>query len=199
MEEGDTLRVAKEDILRTLVEQTDYKGSLDFLSSELMESRSALSTAVGELHKENLIQVGKESIALTEEGQHAAATILQKHLAVERYLKKTRNEVEAHEGAHILEHHISEEVIDNLARLSALKTRGIPLTRFQFGEEGIVSNLVVDDSILFARLVSMGIAPGERIMMTHKVGHTIVASVTTSVALDEDIARRIEVLHYEST
>ena len=45
----------------------------------------------------------------------------------------------------------------------------------------------------------MGIVPGERIKITNRIGHTIIANINRSFALGEDIARGIEVLEYERT
>ena len=199
MEETDTLSIVKEDILRILAEKTGRKSPLEFVKSEVKASSSFISEAVKELEKENLIQVAKDSVGLTKQGQDSANSILGKHLAVERYLKKTRSEGEAHEAAHILEHYISQEVIDNIKELSTFKKKGVPLTEFKFNREAIITNITFPDFTLFERVISMGIAPGERIKITNRIGRTIIANVNRSFALGEDIARGIEVLEYERT
>ena len=199
MEESDTLRIAKEDILRILAGKTGKKSPLEFVKSEMKASSSFISEAVKELAEENLIQVAKDSVGLTKQGQDSANSMLEKYLATERYLKKARSEGEAHEAAHILEHYISQEVIDNIKKLSTLKKKGIPLTEFRLNREGIITNITFPDSTLFERVVSMGIVPGEGIKITNRIGHTIIANVNGSFALNEDIARGIEVLEYERT
>ena len=199
MEEADTLRIVKEDILRILAEKTRGKGSLESVKSGVKVSNSFISQASRELEEEGLIQAGEDSIGLTQKGQASAQSILEKHLAFERYLGRTRGEGEAHEAAHILEHYVSQEVTDNIKRLSTLKKEGIPLTEFEFNREGIISNISFSDPTLFERIVSMGIVPGERIKMTGKIGHAVIVDVAKRFALDEDIAQGIKVLEDERT
>ena len=199
MKESDTLRIVKEDILRILAEKTGKRSPLGFIKSGVRVSNSFISEAIRELEEEGLIQVKEDFIALTEKGQASATSILEKHLNFEQYLGKTRSGGEAHEVAHILEHYVSQEVIDNIKRLSTFKKEGIPLTKFEFNKEGIITNITFSDSTLFERIVSMGIVPGERIKIANRIGHTVIANVNKKFALDEDIARGIEVLEYEGT
>lgn len=199
MKESDTLRIVKEDILRILAEKTGKKSPLGLIKSEVRVSNSFISEAITGLEEEGLIQVKEDFIALTKKGQARATNILEKHLNFEQYLGKTRSEGEAHKAAHILEHYVSQEVIDNIKRLSTFKKEGIPLTKFEFNREGIITNVTFSDSTLFERIISMGIVPGERIKITNRIGHTVIANVNKKFALDEDIARGIEVLEYERT
>ena len=199
MKESDTLRIVKEDILRILAEKTGKSSPLGFIKSGVRVSNSFISEAIRGLEEEGLIQVKEDFIALTEKGQASATSILEKHLNFEQYLGKTRSGGEAHEVAHILEHYVSQEVIDNIKRLSTFKKEGIPLTKFEFNKEGIITNITFSDSTLFERIVSMGIVPGERIKIANRIGHTVIANVNKKFALDEDIARGIEVLEYEGT
>lgn len=199
MEESDTLRIVKEDILRILAEKTRGKGSLESVKSGVKVSNSFISQAIAGLEEEGLIQADEDSIGLTPKGQASAQGILEKHLAFERYLGKTRGEGEAHEAAHILEHYVSQKVTDNIKRLSTLKREGVSLTEFEFNREGIISNITFSDPTLFERIVSMGIVPGERISITGKIGHAVIVDVAKRFALDEDIAQGIRVLEYERT
>ena len=199
MKESDTLRIVKEDILRMLAEKTGNKSPLESLKSEVRVLNSVISEAIKGLEEENMIQVGEDFIGLTQKGQDNAKGILKKHLAFEQYLKKTKSEGEAHEAADILEHYISQEVIDNIKRLSTFKKEGIPLTEFTFNKEGIITNISFSDSGLFERLVAMGIVHGERIKITNRIGNIIIASVVKKIALDEAIAQGIEALEYEGT
>jgi len=199
MEEHDILKIVKEDILRLLAEESGNKSPLEFVKSEIKASSSLMSQAIKELEAENLIQAGQDSVALTKQGQSRASNILEKHLTVERYLEKTRSKREAHEAAHVLEHYISHEVIDNLKELSTLGKQGIPLTEFKFNTEGIITDINPTDFRLFERLISMGIVPGERIKITNRIGHTTIATVNRVFAIGEDVAQGIEVLEHERT
>jgi len=60
---------------------------------------------------------------LTEKGEENAKEILKKHLVFEDYFKKTRTEEEAHKIAHIFEHYVSEEVFNNIKKLSTFKEK----------------------------------------------------------------------------
>jgi Mn-dependent DtxR family transcriptional regulator len=197
MKESDTLRIVKEDILRMLAEKPGNKSLLESVKSEVRVLNSVISEAIKGLEEENMIQVGEDFIGLTQKGQGNAKGILEKHLAFEQYLKKTKSEGEGHEVADILEHYISQEVIDNIKRLSTFKKEGIPLTEFTFNKEGIITNISFSDSGLFERLVAMGIVHGERIKITNRIGNIIIASVVKKIALDEAIAQGIEALEYE--
>jgi len=199
MEEHDILKIVKEDILRLLAEEAGNKSPLKFVKSEINASSSLMSEAIKELDEENLIQVGQDSVALTKQGQNRASSILEKHLTIERYLEKTRSKGEAHEAAHVLEHYISQEVIDNIKELSTLGKEGIPLTEFKFNTEGIITDIKPPDFRLFERLISMGIVPGGRIKITNRIGHTTIATVNRVFAIGEDVAQGIEVLEYERT
>lgn len=193
MEDTDILKIVKEDILRLLAEAGN-KSSLKFVKSEIKASDSLMSGAIRELKEDNLIQLRQDSIVLTKLGQAKAGNILEKHLIIEQYYKKFRSEVEAHQATDILEHDISQEVINNIKKLSTIKTKGIPLSEFKFNKEGIITHITLQDLTLFERLISMGIAPGERIKITDRTGHTIIVSVGKTFALGEDIAREIRVL-----
>ncbi len=199
MEESDTLRIVKEDILRILAEQTEGERSLEFVKSEAKASSPFVAEALKKLEEENLIQVAGSSIRLTKQGQDSASSILEKHLTVERYLEKMRSAGEAHKEANVLEHYVSQEVINNIRELSTLEKKGVPLTELKSNREGIITDITVPDSGLFERLISMGIAPGERIKITNRIGHTIIAIVNRTFAFGEDIARGIEVLERERT
>jgi len=199
MEESDTLRIVKEDILRILAEQPEKVSSLEFVKSEVRASDSCVSEGLRKLAQEKLIEVEAHSVRLTKEGQDSASSILEKHLTVERYLEKMRSAGEAHKEANVLEHYVSREVIDNIRELSTLEKKGVPLTEFKSNREGIITDITIADSGLFERLISMGIAPGERIKITNRIGHTIIAIVSRTFAFGEDIAEGIQVLEHERT
>jgi len=199
MEESDTLRIVEEDILRILAEEPERVSSLEFVKSEAKASDSCVSEGLRKLEEEKLVQVEGSSVRLTKEGQDSASSILEKHLTVERYLEKMRSAGEAHKEANVLEHYVSQEVLDNIRELSTLEKKGVPLTEFKSNREGIITDITIADSGLFERLISMGIAPGEKIKITNRIGHTVIAIANRTFAFGEDIARGIEVLEHETT
>jgi hypothetical protein len=91
---------------------------------------------------------------LTEEGEEKARDILKKHLVFEDYFKKTRTEREAHKIAHILEHYVSEEVLNNIKKLSTFKKEGIYLTKLKLSKKGLITNIIISGNGLFERVVS---------------------------------------------
>ena len=194
--EFSILRIVKEDILRILGEER-RKVSLEILKEEIKVSLSFINEAIEELEREGLIKSQQIFFTLTEEGEEKARDILKKHLVFEDYFKKTRTEEEAHKIAHILEHYVSEEVLNNIKKLSTFKEKGIYLTKFKLRKKGLITNIVISDNGLFERVVSMGIVPGEEVMITGEVSNAIIIKIKNKkFALDKDIARKIKVLEY---
>jgi len=194
--EFNILRIVKEDVLRILGEER-RKISLEILKKEIKVSLSFIYDAIEELKIEGLIQSQQSSFKLTEKGQENAKDILKKHLVFEDYFKKTRTEREAHKIANILEHYVSKEVLNNIKKLSTLKEKGIHLTKIKLHERGLITNIEVLDEELFERLVSMGIFPGEKIIVTNELSNVIIVKIKNKkLAIDKNIARKIKVLEY---
>lgn len=198
MTEFYTLRIAKEDILRTLAEKKE--ASVDSIKGEVKASSSLMSKALEELEKEKLIQIEGNFIKLTKIGQEKSKDILKKHLVLENYFRETSSEVTAHRKAHIFEHYISEEVIKNIQKLHTLKERGIPLTKFRLHKEGLIADINIPNNELFERMVSMGILPGEKIRIMSVIPGCVVVKIKNKkFALGDDIAKKIRVLEYEKS
>ena len=190
------IKIVKEDILRILGERKG-KFSLDIIKKEIKVSPSFIYEAIEELEREGLIQSQQSFFRLTEKGEENAKDILRKHLIFEDYFKKTRTENEAHKIAHILEHYVSEEVLNNIKKLSTFKEEGIYLTKLKLRKKGLITNIMISDNGLFERVVSMGIVPGEEVMITSEVSNAIIIKIKNKkFALDKDIARKIKVLEY---
>lgn len=199
-ERSDILRIVKEDLLRILNERRKKKVSLKSLETEIKVSSSFISNAIEDLKKENLIRAEKDSLSLTKTGRESANNILRKHLVLENYFRRSLNEEEAHRKAHILEHYISEEVINDLKKISTLKEREIPLTELKLNEEKLIADITISNNDLFERVVSMGIFPGERIMLTNRISDCVVIKVKNKkFVLDRRIAREIKVVKRSAT
>jgi Mn-dependent DtxR family transcriptional regulator len=193
IKESDILKIVKEDILRILGEEKT-RISLESIRSEVNVSDIFISEAVKELEKENLIRFNNSFISLTKEGEENAKNIVKKHLVIENYFKETKNERDAHKAAHILEHYVSKEVIDNIKKLSTFKHKSIPLTEFEIDKEGMITDIVFSDYGVFERIVSMGIFPGEKIKITNRISNNIIVNVENKkIALNRDMARGIKV------
>jgi len=134
---------------------------------------------------------------LTKLGQENAKTILRKHVVLENYFMKTKSTIDPHIAANVIEHYISMEVINNLKKMSTLRKKGVPLTRFEHNKEGLIVEINFSDYKLFERVVSMGLFPGEKIMVISEVFHRMILKVREKkFALDKSIAERIKALEY---
>jgi Mn-dependent DtxR family transcriptional regulator len=190
----DILRIVKEDLLEVLGKMG--KVSASSIEPEIKVSSSFILEAIEELERGNLIKAEGNLIFLTEEGSKRAENIIKKHSVIENYFKKTRSKEEAWKAASVLEHYVSEEVIDNIKKLSTLRKEGIPLTELK-QEKGLITNIIFDPR-LFERVISMGISPGERIKITNKLPDSIIVEIENKkFALDKSIAKGIRVLNIE--
>jgi Mn-dependent DtxR family transcriptional regulator len=199
IKESDILKIVKEDILRILGEGKE-KVSLKSMKAKIKVSPPFMSKAIKILEEEGLISVEKEFIRLTKNGLAEAKDIVKKHLVLENYFKETRSEREAHRAAHLLEHHVSKEVIDNIKKMFTLKKEGVPLTKFGFNKEGLITDIMASDYKLFERMISMGILLGEVIEVTNKIPSGVIVKINNKkIVLDKTIAKEIKVLEYEKS
>lgn len=195
LKDPNILKIVKEDILRIVGEEKSKEVPLKAVKSEIKASDLFVFEAIRELEKEGLIRSRKNFLLLTRTGEDRAKDIIKKHLVLENYFKKARSKKEAHKAAHILEHYVSQEVIDNLKKLSTLRKESIPLRKFGFNREGLIGDIVFSDYGLFERIVSMGIFPGERIKITNDIPNGIIVNIgNKKFAIGRDIAKGIKVL-----
>ena len=191
------LEIVKEDVLRILCEKRK-KTSLETIKDEIKVVHGLISEALEELETDGLITIQENLILLTGLGKESAKNILRKHSVLENYSEKTESKIEAHTAAHILEHYVSREVINNIKKLSTLKKEGVPLTKFELNKEGMITDITFSDYGLFERIVSMGIFLGEKIIVTNEISHGIVVKIRNKkFALDRDIAEEIKAMEYE--
>lgn len=194
----DILRIIKEDILRIMGEREKIRISSNSIKKEINASDFLISKAISELQDKNLIKLKKDFIELTKEGENRAENIAKRYLTIENYFNRIKSEAEAHKAADILEHYISEEVTNNIKKLSTLKESGVSLTKFEIGKGGLITNIVFKDTKLLERIVSMGISLGEKIIVTNKIPNSVIIKVKNKkIALDKEIANGIKVLEYE--
>ena len=199
LKETKVTKIVKEDILRIIGERK-RKVSLAVMEKEIKTSPSFISKAIEELEKEQLIQSKGVFFELTRKGQKEAKDILDKHFVCENYFRRSRNDLRAHEIAHILEHYVSQEVINNIIKMSTFKNEGIPLTKLKQHRKKLITDIMISDDALFERLVSMGIVPGENVMVINELPNaTVVRIKEKKFALDRNIARKIKVLEYEES
>ena len=197
IKESDVSKIVKEDILRILGERKE-KVSLKSIRAKIKVSHSFMYKAIKSLEEEDLIFVEKEFIGLTKKGQDKAKDIVKKHLVLENYFKETRSKREAHQAAHLLEHYVSEEVINNIKKIFTLKKEGVSLIKFRSNKEGLITDIPSSDYKLFERMVSMGILPGEVIEVINTIPAGVIIKINNKkFVLDKSIAKKIKVLEYE--
>jgi len=196
---SEVLEIVEEDILRMTGEE-NKQISLKFLKSKIKVSDFFFHKAVKKLGKEGLIYLKPNFLGLTKGGRERAKDIIEKHMVVENYFKKTRNEKEAHQAAHILEHYISKEAIRNIKKLYTFREGSSSLVEFELHRETMISDIVFLDFGLFERIIGVGIFPGQRIKVTNKIYDVVVIKVNNKkFALDKNIAAGIRVLIYGKT
>ena len=191
---SEILRIVKEDILRILTEEQNKKTSLESIRSEIKTSDFFILKAIEELKMEKLIREKEQFLELTEKGIDASKNILKRHLILENYFKETRSGEEAHRVAHILEHYISEEVIDNIKKLSTFREEDSPLLNLDVNKESIITDITLPDYKLFERIVSMGISLGEKIKITNIIPNGFIVRIKNKkIALDKNIIKEIKI------
>lgn len=193
-EKTSILRIVKEDVLRILIERK-RNVSLDIIKEEIKVSYHFVSKAIKELEEEKLVQHQRNFLRLTREGEKNAKDILRKHLILENYFKKTRNEKEAHKAAHILEHYVSKEVLNNIKKVATFKEVGISLLELGLYEVRMITDIQTSDHKLFERMVSMGIFPGEKIRKIREISDGVIVEVNgKNFALGNEITEKIRIL-----
>ena len=197
------LEIAKENILRVLIEETPGFEELEMIA-ELMKEKiipeswdkkpaEFFSKGIMELEKDDCIKIEDKKISLTSKGRERGNKVYEDHQVIENLFMQDFDEEKAHVFAHILEHLISKEVIENMKKIDELKGHGIPLTEFP-STEGIITQLQIEDGQLLERIISMGVCPGQRIQIIARLKAGIVVKLKhTQLAIDKDIAKGIMV------
>ncbi len=191
--DSEGLRIAEEDVLRTLGERGNG-APIREIKEELHES-SLFDKAVGRLADRGFLTVREGLAELTPKGKEAAGRICEKHSVLEDFWKKSalKSKDEAHRAAHLLEHHVSKQVLDNIRLISEIKEEGVPLSEFR-GAEGMIANILLEGGT-FERLVSMGFSPGETLGVAQRLSNSIVITIKNKkLAVDREIAADIKIL-----
>jgi len=186
----------REDILRVLGQSNPAGISLNSLEGKIEAWPPAhLRNAITNLEKGGLIRSKGGYLQLTENGEGQALSAAEKHAAIENYFRRNRPPEDARIAADILEHYISSDVGKKLSNLSSTVRKEIPLSETEPGQDHIVTDLNLDDSRLFERLVSMGIHPGGEIRILGRIRNGIVVGLREKkLALGVELVSGIKVL-----
>jgi Mn-dependent DtxR family transcriptional regulator len=189
------LKIVEEDILRIIGEEKNRKSSAERIQCEIKASSSYIYEAIKDLEKNDMIRLGESRLGLTEQGWSEAAHILKKHNVLEDYFKEKRDGEAAHKAADIIEHYVSVEVINDIKKLSTFQGEDVPLVKYELDREDLITDIEFPSGELFERIVSMGILPGEKIKILHKIPDGVVVDVGgKKIALGEEIAEGVRVL-----
>jgi len=192
--EPDVSKIVREDVLRILGERRGTV-SLKFVESRVQVSSSFITETVRDLSEKSLVEVKDEYIKLTDKGRIEAEDIVKRHLVLENFFREKRTRREAHQRAHLLEHYVSKEVVNDLKKLSTLKEEGVPLTEFKLHQQAVITDIFLSDHGLFERLVSMGMFLGEKTTVTNRIPQGVVVKIgNKKFALDRKIAEHIKVV-----
>lgn len=173
------------------------------VADEMGVSPSTMVATLRRLEREGYIKVERrKEIRLTAKGRKVAEGVLRRHFLTERLLTDVLglDWVKAHQEAHRLEHAISSEVEERLAKLlrhpttcphgnsipgqdSSLRRKGIPLDRVPAGSEVVlecITEIGERDARLLSFMQQRRLFPGARVevldvapslgIMTLKVG-----------------------------
>jgi Mn-dependent DtxR family transcriptional regulator len=195
--------IVKENILRVLLEETygtEYIKRVRELAKHdiiLDESASDLDEffmeSLNELGASGLVEIHEDEVTITEKGRDEAESIYSKHKTIEQFFLKDFDEIESHKLADILEHSISKEVLEKMTRISSLEGYGVPLNDM-ISNEGIITELKIEDTQLVERLISMGLCPGQKIKIIAIIAPGIVLKIkNTQIAIDKSICNGIMV------
>lgn len=188
MEEENSLRIEQEDILRILSERGG-EVSLESIKADIPSP--SIGLAVKDLLDRNLVRIEGRRLIIAKEGKEKSKNILRKHRAVEKHFEKTKTREEAHKAAHLLEHQISLDVIENMEKISSLRNKSVSLTGSGL-KEGLITDILLKGK-LFERIISMGICPGKKGRVQNELPNVIIVETDgKKLALEKEIANRIE-------
>jgi DtxR family Mn-dependent transcriptional regulator len=181
---------ATEDYLRTIYALEDEIQPVIAarVADEMGVSASTMVSTLRRLQREGYIKVERrKEIRLTSEGRKVAEQILRRHFLIERFLTDLLglDWVKAHQEAHRLEHAVSQEVEERLAKLlshpttcphgnpipgraSGRQPKGSPLHQIPAGKQVELEYITEGgerDARLLAFLQQHGLVPGTKLQV----------------------------------
>lgn len=181
---------ATEDYLRTIYALEDEIQPVIAarVADEMGVSASTMVSTLRRLEREGYVKVERrKEIRLTSEGRKVAEQILRRHFLIERFLTDLLglDWVKAHQEAHRLEHAVSQEVEERLAKLlshpttcphgnpipgrgSARQQKGAPLNQVPAGRQVELEYITEGgerDARLLGFLQQHGLVPGTKVQV----------------------------------
>ncbi|APT84117.1 metal-dependent transcriptional regulator [Corynebacterium aquilae] len=179
-----------QDYLKTVFfigERSDTPASLSAIANEMGQKPSTTSEAIKRLAERGLVHHERYlGVTLTEQGQRLALAMVRRHRLIEMFLCQTLGYTwdEVHDEAEILEHAITETLLDRIDAHLGHPTRDphgdpIPtadgtmdqvgaddLTTLTVGDTATIDRILDRDPELLRYLAAHGILPGAPITVT---------------------------------
>ena len=169
-----------------------------------------------QLQGRGLVQIDREQLSLTDEGERAAAAVIRRHRLAEHLLVSGlgMSPEQTEELACAFEHNALPEVVDSISALLGHPTECphgkpippaegrspeatpaplLPLTEVSAGQWAQVVVLRTRDHDRLHQLLSMGISPGVRLRIHQRTPVFVVQVDQSEFAMDADVARDIHV------
>lgn len=185
---GIALSRSREDYLKALYELAGDGGSISTsrLAAHLRLAAPSVTNMMRRLAAEGLAEhAPREGTRLSARGHREALRIVRRHRILETFLVRVLglDLSEVHEDAEVLEHHVSERVLEAIDRVMRhpredphghpipdarghLARRSlVPLHRLSPGRAGIVREIQDRDRRRLARWGELGLLPGARVRM----------------------------------
>lgn len=176
-------------VIWTASEYSDEPVSTKMLASRMCVSPSTVSEAVRKLADQGLLDHARYgSITLTEAGRRAAVGMVRRHRLIETWLVEEMGYGwdEVHDEAEILEHAVSDLLVERIDRKLGRPTRdphgdpiptvdgtipappAAPLSTFTAGQSGHVARISDSDPDMLRYFDSLGIALDLQITMVER-------------------------------
>lgn len=172
--------------------------------------------ALQELDRLAFVEVKGERVYLRQEGRHEAMMTVRRHRLSERLLmdildlKGRKGNAKACEFEHLLHHGVDTKICTLLNHPTTCphgkpippgrcceeaKASGavgvVALTELKAGEEGEIAYLAATDPKKMQKLMSMGVLPGNRLLLSRTFPTFIFKVGNSEFAVDEELAREI--------
>ena len=194
---ADRRKIAKEDILRYLLEKPDA-ARRDLIKE--IGDKDLVETGIAELKKEGLIHERNHTLRLTEGGVRRARLILDKHLAIENAVRTLPEDLR-HLAAHYAEHlDLDPQQLKKLGEV--FEGNVAALTDMEEGEEARLLAVLDPRPPIVARLYGVGLLPGCKLSLMARSGGVVLLAVGPGgriVSVDRDIASHILVVRRKRT
>ena len=184
----------EEDLLKFIFENKEKNVKILQLKKFANNFNLVLDDVLERLQKEKYIILKDSACSLTPMGEEIAGEIFKRHLEIEYFIESKTNSCDAHQMAHILEHSLTEDAIQGMFAVSSKKDHGKPLPQFNL-PSGTIVDISWNSCNLIAKLISMGIFPGQKIHILNKSSANYLIEVKKSkLGIDRILAKGIKLI-----